>query len=376
MYRTTLDQWPSIGDERSSLQTPVLIFDLQRLRRNLQSFLDLADDYDVRLRPHVKAHKIPELAQKQVSQADSGIMCQKISEAEVMARHGLDDILVVCPVVSPAQLKATVWLEEFTDSLAIVGDSKANIRPLERTAAKHDIEIGIVLELDVSGERTGAPPGSESAALAEYIGSSESLRFSGLLAYDNHILYGSDTQGEFRSLGETVTNDLKRTINHIEAKGIPVSSVKAGTTGTAKYMAKHAPITEINPGRYILNDTSMVKYVDEISRDDCAATFLTTVLSKPTKSRAIVDAGAKSICWTSWHKPLCRTDPNIRYTRAASEHGILDLEETDRQVSVGDKLEFIVPNLYGAINLQDYAVGMKDGEVTDVWSISARGKSH
>jgi len=46
------------------------------------------------LRPHVKVHKSPFLAHKQIAASAKGITCAKISEAEVMVNSGIDDILV------------------------------------------------------------------------------------------------------------------------------------------------------------------------------------------------------------------------------------------------------------------------------------------
>ena len=62
-----------------------------------------ADAHGLRLRPHIKTHKIPELARRQVELGAIGITCQKLGEAEVMADAGIDDILLTFNMLGPRQ---------------------------------------------------------------------------------------------------------------------------------------------------------------------------------------------------------------------------------------------------------------------------------
>lgn len=375
MYRTASDRWPQVGAKKMELETPVLLFDLEVMKENMERYLSIANEHGVALRPHIKVHKIPEIAQMQIEMADAGVMCQKLGEAEVMARHGIKDIILVCPVVTRSKLENVIWLNDRVDSFAMVADSESNIEPIETVARENGARVTTVLEIDVGGERMGSEPGAESAAVAARIASSDHLRFGGLLAYDNHVLYESDSPQHFRNLRDSVFEDIERTIMSIEDRGVDISDVRVGTTGTAHHTAEHPLVTEINPGRYLLNDTSMVKFVDWVSKEDCAATFLTTVLSKPTDDRVVVDTGAKSMSWTRGHKPICVTCPDIEYVHSSSEHGIVDTSESPRDIQVGDKLEFITRNIYGAINLQEYVIGVVGDSVETVWNVAARGKS-
>src|SRR5438128_1020548 len=70
----------------------------------------LARAHNLPLRPHAKAHKIPDLARRQVQAGAVGITCQKLGEAEVMADGGLDDILVACQIVGAIKIQRLLAL--------------------------------------------------------------------------------------------------------------------------------------------------------------------------------------------------------------------------------------------------------------------------
>ncbi len=89
----------------------------------------------VNLRPHAKTHKIPEFARNQIADGASGITVAKISEAEVMAVHGIDDILTVGV------------------------DSETGAQRLEELAFRFNRTLRVRLEVDIGLKRTGVDYG-------------------------------------------------------------------------------------------------------------------------------------------------------------------------------------------------------------------------
>ena len=81
----------------AGLATPALVVDLEVAERNIAAA-------GVRLRPHLKAHKCTELMRRQLAGGDcAGVTCATAWEAEIAARAGLhDDILVANEVADPA----------------------------------------------------------------------------------------------------------------------------------------------------------------------------------------------------------------------------------------------------------------------------------
>jgi len=375
MARTLAGRLPRLGQDLRSLETPTLLFRNEILRRNLRSFARRAADNDIVIRPHVKPHRIPEIARWQTAESQAGIMCQKLSLAEVMVRNGIDDVVVVCPIVSEQKLRRLAWLTNAATSFAVVVDGKDNLDILEHGMERFDGSVEVVVEVDVGGGRTGMAPDDPIETLVEQIRTASALDFGGLLAYDNHVLYESETRSEFVEKADRVIETLERIADRVAEVVDDAPTVRTGTTGTSSYMAQHDVVTEINPGRYLVNDTSLVEFVDEIRLADCAARVLSTVVSRPNTDTAVVDVGAKTVSWMRHHLPECVDDPDVSFVDIASEHGVLDVGDSDSPPSVGDKLEFVVGNIDGAINLQDHVVGIENDKVSHVWNVPTRGQT-
>ena len=67
------------------LDTPVPVVDLDRVEANLARMQAYCDRHGLALRPHIKTHKLPPFARRQIELGAVGITCQKITEALVMA---------------------------------------------------------------------------------------------------------------------------------------------------------------------------------------------------------------------------------------------------------------------------------------------------
>ena len=59
----------------------------------------------VRVRPHAKTHKCPDVAKRQIALGAVGMCCQKVSEAEAMVEGGVADVLVSNEVVGAKKLE-------------------------------------------------------------------------------------------------------------------------------------------------------------------------------------------------------------------------------------------------------------------------------
>ena len=87
------------------IQTPCLILDLDALERNIRKMGDYARAHNMRHRAHGKMHKSVDVLRLQQKLGGAiGVCCQKVSEAEVFARAGINDILVSNEVRDPAKI--------------------------------------------------------------------------------------------------------------------------------------------------------------------------------------------------------------------------------------------------------------------------------
>src|SRR2546429_698345 len=71
-----------MGALLDDLATPFLYVDLDRMNRNIEAMATAARELGVRLRPHAKTHKIPEIARRQMAAGATGVTLAKVSEAE------------------------------------------------------------------------------------------------------------------------------------------------------------------------------------------------------------------------------------------------------------------------------------------------------
>src|ERR687890_2002421 len=103
--------------------TPYVLIDGPKMERNILKIADVASENGVALRPHVKTHKIPGIAREQVEAGAAGITVAKVSEAEVMADDGMEDIFIAYPLVTEAKIRRGVRLSGRVGRLLVGGGS-------------------------------------------------------------------------------------------------------------------------------------------------------------------------------------------------------------------------------------------------------------
>ena len=108
------------------IDTPSLVINETIMRRNLSRMRTIADKAGLALRPHIKTHKIPELARLQLSLGACGIAVAKLSEAECMAAHDLDDIQIANQIVGETKIRRMRALSQSV-RLTCAVDSAENV---------------------------------------------------------------------------------------------------------------------------------------------------------------------------------------------------------------------------------------------------------
>jgi len=99
---------------------------------------------------------------------------------------------------------------------------------------------------------------------------------------------------------------------------------------------------------------------------------LATVMSHPTKERAVLDAGHKALSIDAG-LPWVVGMPDVEYVRAADEHGKLTLHDPTRVLDLGRKVRLIPGHCDPTVNLYDWFVGFRNDRVEAIWPITARG---
>ena len=94
----------AVGIRLAEVDTPALVVDLDAFERNLDRMAGFVRQAGVRVRPHSKTHKSPDIAARQIARGAVGVCCQKVSEAEVMVAGGVGDVLVSNEVAGAGKL--------------------------------------------------------------------------------------------------------------------------------------------------------------------------------------------------------------------------------------------------------------------------------
>ena len=359
----------------ADLETPVVVVDLDVMERNLSRMADYCRSHNLRLRPHTKSHKIPELAKRQLAHAAQGITVAKIGEAEVMLDAGITDMLIAYPIIGRG--KAEKLAELATQANITVSlDSAEVAQAISAAAKKRDARVGILVELDVGFHRCGVTNEIEVLAVARAVADLPGLEFKGLMFFPGHLQVPEKERAELR-VG--VNDFLQRSLAKLEDAGLPVEVVSGGSTPTAREGHLFTGVNEIRPGMYIFNDRNMLS-VGVARLEDCALSVITTVVSTSVPGRAIVDAGSKSLSSDTHQAPdgsgfgMIKTDPEADVERLSEEHGNLNIARSSRKYRVGERLEIIPNHVCSTVNMHNRIYGVSGGLVEAVWEVAGRGK--
>jgi len=170
-----------IGANVASVDTPALLLDLDAFERNLDTLHATLADLPVRVRPHAKSHKCPEIARRQVARGAVGVCCQKVSEAEALVRGGIQDVFVVNEVVGALKLARLASLAR-SARVGVTVDDVHNVDDVARAARDADVTLDVLVEVDVGLNRCGVEPGLAALTLARLVADAGRLRFVGLQA--------------------------------------------------------------------------------------------------------------------------------------------------------------------------------------------------
>jgi len=358
----------SVGQRVDEIDTPALVLELDAFERNLRTLTESVKGRPLRVRPHAKTHKCPEIAKRQIAHGAVGVCCQKVSEAEALVDGGIEDVLVSNEVVGAPKIARLAELSKRAH-IGVCVDHPDNLAALEASGARVDVYI----ELEVGMRRCGIAPGEAAVALARAISKSKTLRFVGLQAYHGraqHLRSMEERHAAIEGAAQHVF-EMKRLL---EKAGIPCPIVTGAGSGTYMLEVEAGAWNEIQPGSYIFMDVDYAKneWAAPLPRFEHALFVLATVMSRPAPDRAIVDAGLKASSVDSG-MPLVWRREGLTYRGASDEHGSIELTPGAPAPALGEKLYLVPGHCDPTVNLYDWYVCVRNGRVEAVWPITARG---
>ena len=351
-------------------ETPHLAVDLDILERNIARAAEDAAAKGIALRPHAKTHKMPEVARLQLAHGAIGLTLATVSEAEIFADAGIDDIFVAYPVWPSAaraerirQLADRIALRVGVDSIE---GAEALGAALRRNGAKEGIEV--VIEVDSGHHRSGVQPadaGSVAVAAAR-----AGLRVGGVFTFPGHSYApgsGAPAARDEAAAIEAATESLSR-------EGV-TSAIRSGGS-TPSWDSSHGEVlTEGRPGVYVFNDAQQLE-LESCEFSDIALTVITTVVSRHGRD-VVVDAGSKALgadraAWATGYGRVLGV-PDARIHAISEHHATIRMPDDTAIPELGSTIRVIPNHVCNTVNLADEVFVMRDGVVIDAWVVAARG---
>lgn len=361
------------------LDTPCIVIDERVALANIRAMQKAADAAGVKLRPHVKTHKMPYFARLQVEAGASGITCCKVSEAEVMADGGLRDIFLAYPLPSRLKIQRAIALSRRLDRLILAVDSLEIAKMMEEEAKAAGVVLEVRVEVDTGARRTGVAS-EKRRALFKALLKMKHLRVSGLYTFKSLVLSGEATQDN-EAAGAEEAEMLFAIREEMIELGYPKDlEISGGSTPTGLAVAKSGLVDEIRPGTYIFNDYML--YKEKASKlKDCAAKLFAAVVSVPKPTYAVLDGGTKTFPTdiTPGEEPFFYPGygyfdgrEDLTLLRMNEEHGIVTSLKGEVDLAVGQVLAITPIHVCTAINLQN-EVYIFNGKTLRKEKVAARG---
>jgi D-serine deaminase-like pyridoxal phosphate-dependent protein len=341
------------------LETPVPVVDVDRLEQNIARLQTYLDEHKIANRPHIKTHKIPAIAKRQMDAGAVGITCQKVSEAELMADAGFDNIFLPYNIIGAKKLQRLTALAARVQ-LSLTADSAFTVTGLSDAAQQAGLSLNVLVECDTGAYRCGVQSPAEAAELARLIDKLPNLHFGGLMTYPTNEHLDTFVR-ETRSL-------LKEDRLHIER-------VSGGGTPCMWEAHTHPELTEHRAGIYVYGDRLTLRS-GAVALDTCALRVYATVVSRPTADRGILDAGSKSLSsdlhGLDGYGYICEYTDAIIYA-LSEEHGHVDFSACARKPEIGERVSIIPNHCCTVTSLFDEVIGVRGNMVDVTWQVAARG---
>lgn len=363
----------SVGMTWTSVDTPYLAIDLQRLDENIQHFHS-SIKAPVQLRSHIKTHKSPQVAKRQLAAGACGIAAAKISEAAVFVDAGCDDVVIAYPIFGASKWRAAAELASRCERFVVHVENAPAIVGLSEAAGDADTKIGVRIEIDSGFHRTGVDLGG-AKELAKLVESLPNLYFDGITTHRSAFFPGAVGRDPYQ-LGVEEGQFMVEIADELRRAGHDVANVAAGSTPTAAGVASVEGITEVCAGTYVLNDAGMaaIGVVDPSSI--AISVVATVVVAHKDHATYTVDAGAKTFTKDRYPGQETagfgvRTDRNDRVVSVTDEHGIV--ASSGDQPDLGEVLGFYPMHACPTVNAANELFAVREGQVVDVWPVAARG---
>ena len=363
-----------------TLETPALVVDVPTMKENIREYHEFVAQKGAGavVRPHTKTHKIPRIAKMQIEMGARGIIVAKISEAEVMADAGIDDIFICYPIIGLEKLTRLSALNRRLKRLFVEVDSITGAKQMSEYAQRTGETFHVICEVDtVRYGRTGFRYETAVDEIME-VSKLPGIQVDGIFAY----AYMTMRDGSSATPEQCGVAEGKLTVGlaeQLRARGLKLEIVAGGSTPTGRWLATVPGITETHPGTYVYYDA--MSYFCGVTKKDCAAYVVCTVVSSDER-HAVIDGGSKTFStdlaidcaplylngygWILDHDEL-------RFDHMSEEHGIITRKDGGKlDLPIGTKLKIVPNHICPCVALHSFCYFV-DGDTIEKVAIEGRG---
>jgi D-serine deaminase-like pyridoxal phosphate-dependent protein len=350
------------------LPTPALVVDAEVLERNVAEMAALGRDRGVRIRPHAKTHKSPDIARLQLEAGASGLTVATVAEAEVFAAHGFDDLFIAYPLwVDAAKGRRLRALLEQA-ALRVGVDSVESAHALAAQLGPDAGRVGVLVEVDSGHHRSGVAA-ADVAGLAD-VAAHAGLDVAGVFTFPGH----SYSPGAAHDVAGQEAAALGAGAAALLELGLEPRVISGGSTPSAGAVAA-GTMTEMRPGVYVFGDAQQWE-LGTVAPDHVALTCVATVVSH-AGGRVVVDAGSKALGadrapWATGFGRLL-DHPDARVVLLSEHHAVVEWDGAGPLPEIGDRLRVVPNHVCNAVNLADELHVVHNGLLAGRWPVAARG---
>jgi D-serine deaminase-like pyridoxal phosphate-dependent protein len=272
------------------LQTPCLLLDEPKLRRNAARMRDRLSELGVPLRPHFKTLKCLPAIEIALAGQPRAVTVSTLAEAEYCVSHGINDVFYAVGI-APGKLARVAELRARGADLTVLLDGSDQLRQVQSRAAELGATIPAMIEVDTDGHRSGLTPDSPKIVeIARRLRDHPGTSFRGLMTHAG-ASYDCRTPESLAAIAEQERAGIVRAAGRLRAAGVDVPRISVGSTPTALSARDLTGVSEVRAGVYLAFDLVMAG-IGVCGLDDIAVSVLTTVIGQQAERGWIItDAG-------------------------------------------------------------------------------------
>lgn len=281
------------------------------LENNLRQLAAFCQEFGVMLAAHGKTSMSPAILRRAISEGGAwGLSAATPAQVRALCQFGIRNVFLANELVDPAGIR---WIGQWQQKHADHGflcyvDSLQGVRLLEQHLG--DNRIAVLLEMSVSGGRTGCLSSSEALDIATAIAASPVLQLVGVAGYEGALGAGRDAAGVQRvkdycqmliATALLLAEHQRFACQHIilSAGGGAWFDVVSACFTAASLPLPVTPL--IRSGAYMAHDSGLYARIAPFAQPGATHHFTAAleiwgrVLSRPEAGLAFIDFGRRDV---------------------------------------------------------------------------------